>query len=198
MALLPLAARPHPAMLRFIEQYQEEYAALLFMNFYFSQTVLGSVIAPQKTILIRWSIPTRTSIWALNAPMFTRVRHIAFNTEAERHAARRIFGTSLAPDSLVGCGIEQDDGRRLGIRSGPATIFRALCPLSGRVTPSKLNDLIPCFLDYCRRYGSDTKLVLTEASTRRRAKRSTRRSSARGLSARDAEGGDLHHATVAG
>ena len=31
----------------------------------------------------------------------------------------------------------------------------------GALHHSKLNDLIPCFLDYCRRYGSDTKLVLT-------------------------------------
>ncbi|WP_300101673.1 glycosyltransferase [uncultured Alistipes sp.] len=150
-----------PAMLRFIEQYQEEYAALLFMNFYFSQTVLGSVIAPQKTILIPLVHPDKNLYWALNAPMFTRVRHIAFNTEAERHAARRIFGTSLAPNSLVGCGIEQTTAADWDQVRARYHLPERYVLYLGRVTPSKLNDLIPCFLDYCRRYGSDTKLVLT-------------------------------------
>lgn len=150
-----------PEMLHFIGQHQEEYAALLFMNFYFSQTVLGSVIAPQKTILIPLVHPDKCLYWALNAPMFTRVRHIAFNTEAERRTARRIFGSSLAPNSLVGCGIEQApaaDWTEVKARYGlPERYVLYL----GRVTHSKLNDLIPYFLDYCRRYGSDTKLVLT-------------------------------------
>ena len=41
-----------PQMLEFIERHKDEYAAFLFMNFYFSQPVLGSTIAPEKTSLI--------------------------------------------------------------------------------------------------------------------------------------------------
>lgn len=95
-----------PAMLRFIEEHRKEYAAFVFLNFYFSQTVLGCTIAPEKTILIPLAHPDRRLYWAINARMFTRVRHIAFNTEAERRTVRRIFGTSLAPNSLLGCGID--------------------------------------------------------------------------------------------
>lgn len=150
-----------PAMLQFIEQHQEEYAALLFMNFYFSQTVLGSVIAPQKTILIPLVHPDKCLYWALNAPMFTRVRHIAFNTEAERRTTRRIFGASLAPNSLVGCGIEQPPAADWARVKARYNLPERYVLYLGRVTHSKLNDLIPSFLNYCRRYGSDTKLVLT-------------------------------------
>ena len=94
-----------PAMLRFIEEHREEYAAFVFLNFYFSQTVLGCTIAPEKTILIPLAHPDRRLYWAINARMFTRVRHIAFNTEAERRTVRRIFGTSLAPNSLLGTAV---------------------------------------------------------------------------------------------
>ena len=96
-----------PQMLEFIERHKDEYAAFLFMNFYFSQPVLGSTIAPEKTILIPLVHPDKPLYYSINAPMFTRVRHIAFNTAAERQLCRRAFGASLAPNSLVGCGIEE-------------------------------------------------------------------------------------------
>lgn len=150
-----------PAMLRYIETHQGEYDALLSMNFYFSQTVFGSVIAPQKTILIPLVHPDKNLYWALNAPMFTRVRHIAFNTEAERQTARRIFGTALAPNSIVGCGIEQTPPAVWEEVRARYNLPERYVLYLGRVTPSKLNDLVPFFLDYCRRYGSGTKLVLT-------------------------------------
>ncbi len=149
-----------PAMLRFIEQYQEEYAALLFMNFYFSQTVLGSVIAPQKTILIPLVHPDKNLYWALNAPMFTRVRPSPSTpkpngTPPAGSSARRW------PRTVLSAAASSRRRPPTGIRSGPLPSSGRSVVYLGRVTPSKLNDLIPCFLDYCRRYGSDTKLVLT-------------------------------------
>ncbi len=162
---------------------RSEYAALLFMNFYFSQTVLGSVIAPQKTILIPLVHPDKNLYWALNAPMFTRVRH---RLQHRSRTARR------PPDLRHVAGPEQscrlrhraDDGRRLGSGPGPLPSSGALCPLSGaRYTletqrPHPLFPRLPPPLRQRHETGAHG-----EASTRRRAKRPTRRSSARGLSA---------------
>ena len=150
-----------PAMLRFIEEHREEYAAFVFLNFYFSQTVLGCTIAPEKTILIPLAHPDRRLYWAINARMFTRVRHIAFNTEAERRTVRRIFGTSLAPNSLLGCGIDASPEAEWGGVKRRYALPDEYVLYLGRITRPKIHDLIPLFLRYKRRYGGRTKLVLT-------------------------------------
>ena len=150
-----------PAMLRFIEEHRKEYAAFVFLNFYFSQTVLGCTIAPEKTILIPLAHPDRRLYWAINARMFTRVRHIAFNTEAERRTVRRIFGTSLAPNSLLGCGIDASPEAEWGGVKRRYALPDEYVLYLGRITRPKIHDLIPLFLRYKRRYGGRTKLVLT-------------------------------------
>ena len=95
-----------PGLLRYIESHKAEYAAFIFANFYTPQAVLGSVVAPEKSLLIPMAHPDKPLYYCINAPMFTRVRHIAFNTEAERQLCRSVFGRFLAPNSIVGCGIE--------------------------------------------------------------------------------------------
>ena len=149
-----------PAMLRFIEEHREEYAAFVFLNFYFSQTVLGCTIAPEKTILIPLAHPDRRLYWAINARMFTRVRHIAFNTEAERRTVRRIFGTSLAPNSLVGCGIEEAPEADWGGVKAKYGLPDQYVLYLGRITPSKTTRVIPDFLRYKKEHGGEIKLVM--------------------------------------
>ena len=62
--------------------------------------------------------PDKPLYYCINAPMFTRVRHIAFNTEAERQLCRSVFGRFLAPNSIVGCGIEMAPEAEWGRRKG--------------------------------------------------------------------------------
>lgn len=149
-----------PELLEFIHGHSQEYAAFLFMNYYFSQTILGSTIAPEKSILIPLAHPYRALYYGINVPMFTRVKHIAFNTDAERRLCQRIFGSALAPHTLVGCGIEEGpvaDWATVEKRYGlPATYVLYL----GRVTSQKIGRIIPEFLRYKREYGGDAKLVL--------------------------------------
>lgn len=149
-----------PRMLEFIRDHHDEYQALLFMNFYFSQTVLGATIAPEKSILIPLAHPENPLYYGINVGMFTRVRHIAFNTPAEERLCRRIFGRAMAPGSIVGCGIEQVEPADWdSVRMRYALPERYVLFL-GRVTRQKINRIIPEFLRYKRRYGGDVKLVL--------------------------------------
>ena len=41
-----------PGLLRYIESHKAEYAAFIFANFYTPQAVLGSVVTPEKSLLI--------------------------------------------------------------------------------------------------------------------------------------------------
>ena len=149
-----------PQMLEFIERHKDEYAAFLFMNFYFSQPVLGSTIAPEKTILIPLVHPDKPLYYSINAPMFTRVRHIAFNTEAERQLCRSVFGRFLAPNSIVGCGIEMaPEAEWSGVKAKYELPDEYVLYL-GRVSKAKVDKLLPYFLRCKAKYGGDAKLVL--------------------------------------
>ena len=66
-----------PGLLRYIESHKAEYAAFIFANFYTPQAVLGSVVTPEKSLLIPMAHPDKPLYYCINAPMFTRVRHIA-------------------------------------------------------------------------------------------------------------------------
>ena len=149
-----------PGMLKFIVDHKDEYAAFVFMNFYFSQTILGSASVPEKTLLIPLVHPDKPLYYGINAPMFTRVRHIAFNTEAERRLCRKIFGRSLAPSSLLGCGIEEAPAAEWAAVKAKYGLPDQYLLYLGRITPSKTHHVIPDFLRYKKEHGGQTKLVM--------------------------------------
>ncbi|WP_418982154.1 glycosyltransferase family 4 protein [Alistipes sp.] len=149
-----------PAMLHFIAEHRDDYAALIFMNYFFSQTVLGSLIAPEKTILIPLAHPDRSLYYSLQTEVFTRVRHIAFNAPAEERLCRGLFGRAMAPGSVLGAGLDpapESDWAEVRAKYGlPERYVLYL----GRITPGKVRTLIPDFLRYAERSGTDAKLVL--------------------------------------
>lgn len=149
-----------PEMFDFIRQHRDLYHAFIFMNFYSSQTILGAAIAPEKSILIPLAHPENPLYYGINVPMFTRVRHIAFNTSAEEQLCRRIFGRSMAPCSLVGCGIEEAEPADWEEVKKRYMLPERYVLYLGRVTGPKINQIIPEFLKYKQQYGGDVKLVL--------------------------------------
>lgn len=149
-----------PAMLRYIEEHRDEYAALIFMNYFFSQTVLGSLIAPEKTILIPLAHPDRSLYYSLQTEVFTRVRHIAFNAPAEERLCRSLFGRAMAPGSVLGAGLDPaPEADWAEVRAKYGLPERYVLYL-GRITAGKVRRLIPDFQRYAERYATDAKLVL--------------------------------------
>lgn len=145
-----------PGLLAYLAEHAAEYDALLFINMYNSSTVLGSMIAPDKSILIPLAHPTRTLYMPLFTSLFTRVRHIAFNTEAEY----RIFGKHMAPGSIVGVGVELPPPANWETVKEKYGLPENYVLYLGRITKDKINSLIPEFLKYRGKYGSAAKLVL--------------------------------------
>lgn len=104
--------------------------------------------------------PDKPLYYCINAPMFTRVRHIAFNTEAERQLCRSVFGRFLAPNSIVGCGIEMaPEAEWSGVKAKYELPDEYVLYL-GRVSKAKVDKLLPYFLRCKAKYGGDAKLVL--------------------------------------
>lgn len=149
-----------PALLEHIDRHRDDYAALIFMNYFFSQTVLGSLIAPEKSILIPLAHPDRSLFYTLQTEVFTRVRHIAFNAPAEERLCRALFGRSMAEGETVGAGLDPTPPADWeGVREKYGLPARYVLYL-GRITPGKVRGLIPAFLRYVRRHGTVVGLVL--------------------------------------
>lgn len=140
-----------PSMMRFIAERQEEYAALLFMNFYFSQTVIGTRIAPQKSILIPLAHKDNPLFFAVHTQMFTSVRHIAFNTPAEQRLCEGIFGPAMSPGTVVGAGIDLVETPSWEEVKAKYGLPDQYVLFMGRITKGKIQTLLPDFVRYLRR-----------------------------------------------
>lgn len=149
-----------PGMLHFIAERQDEYAAFLFLNFYFSQTALGSALVPGKSILIPLAHPVKNLYLPIHTAMFTGVKHIAFNTAAERRLCRRAFGREMSPSSIVGVGIEQSPAAPWSEVQARYGLPDKYVLYLGRVTRGKIDDLIPRFIRYRREVNPQARLVL--------------------------------------
>lgn len=150
-----------PALFRFIEEHQDEYAAFIPVTIDFPPVYYTTAIVPQKTIVIPTMHYQRAAFRPLQTHTFTRAAYIAFNTEAEQRLARRIFGPRMSPHGIVSVGCElapsaswQDTVAKYGL---PARYLLYV----GRIDRDKMQDIFRYFLAYKQTYPqSDLKLVL--------------------------------------
>ncbi|WP_294185521.1 glycosyltransferase [uncultured Sphingobacterium sp.] len=153
-----------PDMLSFLEKNYQNYKKILFMSYPYPHTVFGAGIMPSKSILIPTAHNEGDLFRSIQTHLFTKVRHIAFNTEEEQNLASRVFGKKMSPHSIVAVGVEtelpesvvkgEDILNEFGIKSPYLHYF-------GRICDSKMGHLIEWFISYKRKNPSDLKLVLT-------------------------------------
>ena len=83
----------------------ERFDALLFLPYLFGTTLLGTQLAPERSVLIPCLHDEPFAYLRLVSHMFRSVRGAIFNSAPERSLARRLFGTaSDAP--VVGFGFD--------------------------------------------------------------------------------------------
>jgi len=153
-----------PDMLAYLRGNHDDYKAIIFISYPFPHTLLGSLIAPEKSILIPTAHDEGDLFRSIQTHVFTGVRHIAFNTEEERSLTQNIFGKHLAPSSIVAVGVETEVDTPFSSDKEMREKFNLpnnYIHYFGRIVKSKLGNLIPWFIDYKRKYPSDLKLVLT-------------------------------------
>lgn len=149
-----------PTLADFIREHKEEYAAILPVGFNFTSTLTAALEAPERCILIPTAHPVRSLYFSLFTRVFTRVRHIAFNTPAEQRLCRRVFGPALAPNSIVGCSIEKAAPVQWEEVKTRYELPDDYLLYVGRMHPQKIGSLIPDFLRYKQQYGGEIRLVL--------------------------------------
>lgn len=150
-----------PELLDFIRDYQDEYNALIFMTYYFSNTLFGGLIAPHKSILIPTAHKEKEIFFTLYNELFTKVRHIAFNTSAEKKLCEDIFGKHLALSSIVATGVELKAPLEWKFVKTKYELPDRYILYLGRVTYGKINTLLEDFINFKKTDNSNIKLVLT-------------------------------------
>lgn len=150
-----------PDLLSYINEKKDEYDVFIFMTYYFSNTLLGGLIAPEKTILIPTAHKEKKLFFNLYGELFSKVKHIAFNTAAERQLCERIFGNLLAPNSIVATGIELKPSQNWNSVQEKFGLPDKYILYLGRVTYGKINSLLEDFVNFKRKDNSNVKLVLT-------------------------------------
>jgi glycosyltransferase involved in cell wall biosynthesis len=150
-------------LLTYLRDHKDDYKAIIFMTYYWSHTIFGSMIAPEKSILIPTAHNESDLFRPIQTHVFTKVKHIAFNTEEEQKLAENIFGSKMSDHSIVAVGVEMN----ADIPSKEELYEKFSLPemyilYFGRISHSKnVDTLIAWFIDYKRKYPSELKLVLT-------------------------------------
>lgn len=150
-------------LLKYLEEHSRDYKAIIFMTFLWPHTIFGTKIAPHKSILIP-TVHNQSDLFrSVQTLVFTRIKHIAFNTEEEKKLAENTFGRKLADNSILAVGVETN----VEILSKEELYKKFQLPdvyllYFGRICKSKKVDiLIRWFIDYKKKYPSELKLVLT-------------------------------------
>ncbi|MFZ4261729.1 glycosyltransferase family 4 protein [Sphingobacterium sp. HJSM2_6] len=148
-------------LLQFIEQNHQLYDVLLFFTYENPLTQLGSLIAPQKTILIPTAHLESMLFKSSTSVLFHTVRYIAFNTEAEQDMCLEIFSHQMAEHGVIGVAVEIAKSPQWAHVQDKFKVTKPYLLYCGRITQVKINNFLDYFIQFKKEHAIDLQLVLT-------------------------------------
>lgn len=95
-----------PALLEYLERNHQQYDVLIFFTYLYAPTVLGSRIAPHKSILVPTAHDEPAIHLEIYRELFGLPAGIAYNTEVERRFLTTHFSIRAIEEETVGCGVD--------------------------------------------------------------------------------------------
>jgi glycosyltransferase involved in cell wall biosynthesis len=95
-----------PALLEYLERNQHQYDVLIFFTYLYAPTVLGTRIAPHKTILVPTAHDEPAIHLEIYKELFSLPAGVAYNTEVERRFLTTHFSIRAVEEEIIGCGVE--------------------------------------------------------------------------------------------
>jgi len=95
-----------PALLEYLERNHQQYDVLIFFTYLYAPTVLGSRIAPHKSILVPTAHDEPAIHLEIYRELFGLPAGIAYNTEVERRFVTTHFSIRAIEEETIGCGVE--------------------------------------------------------------------------------------------
>ncbi len=95
-----------PALLEYLERNHQQYDVLIFFTYLYAPTVMGSRIAPHKSILVPTAHDEPAIHLDLYKELFTLPAGLAYNTEVERRFLTTHFSIRAVEEQTIGCGVD--------------------------------------------------------------------------------------------
>ena len=95
-----------PALLEYLERNHQQYDVLIFFTYLYAPTVLGTKIAPQKSILVPTAHDEPAIHLEIYKELFSLPAGLAYNTEVERRFLTTHFSMRAIEEETIGCGVD--------------------------------------------------------------------------------------------
>jgi glycosyltransferase involved in cell wall biosynthesis len=95
-----------PALLEYLERNQQQYDVLIFFTYLYAPTVLGTKIAPHKSILVPTAHDEPAIRLEIYRELFSLPAGLAYNTDVERRFLTTHFSIRAVEEDTIGCGVD--------------------------------------------------------------------------------------------
>jgi glycosyltransferase involved in cell wall biosynthesis len=95
-----------PALLEYLERNHQQYDVLIFFTYLYAPTVLGTKIAPHKSILVPTAHDEPAIRLEIYKELFSLPAGLAYNTESERRFLTTHFSVRAVAEETIGCGVD--------------------------------------------------------------------------------------------
>ncbi|MCH7409077.1 glycosyltransferase [Belliella sp. DSM 111904] len=150
-----------PSLIEYVNQNVNNYQALILISYPYPSTYFIGKKYPSKCILIPTAHEEGDLYRSIQSKIFTKIFHIAFNTEAERDLCKKVFGNKLSKSSILAVGIDITDPASENHIIEKFNLPDSYILYFGRITSGKIGKLIDWFLEFKKNHKSNVKLVLT-------------------------------------
>lgn len=95
-----------PSLLEYVERNHQQYDVLIFFTYLYAPTVLGTKIAPHKSILVPTAHDEPAIHLDLYRELFSLPAGVAYNTDVERRFLTTHFSIRAIEEETIGCGVD--------------------------------------------------------------------------------------------
>jgi glycosyltransferase involved in cell wall biosynthesis len=95
-----------PALIEYLDRNHHQYDVLIFFTYLYAPTVLGTHIAPHKSILVPTAHDEPAIHLEIYKELFSLPAGLAYNTEVERRFLTTHFSVRAVEEETIGCGVD--------------------------------------------------------------------------------------------
>jgi glycosyltransferase involved in cell wall biosynthesis len=139
-----------PALLEYLERNHQQYDILIFFTYLYAPTVLGSKIAPHKSILVPTAHDEPAIHLEIYKELFSLPAGIAYNTEVERRFLTTHFSIRALEEETVGCGVDLPQAQAYPRERPPESVDEK----EEAAEEARQNDASPTFRDHLAQRGA--------------------------------------------
>lgn len=145
----------------FIKQNKAEYKAFVVFTIDYTPFYYTAMSAGERSIAIPTMHYAKVSFRGILTEAISKYAYVGFNTRAEQRLGERIFGKALGAHGIISVGIDSVEAANWESTKEKYGLPDEYLLYVGRIDAGKLNDIVPYFREYKRKYKKSTlKLVM--------------------------------------